>query len=160
MRLTVIAVGRLKSGPERELVQRYEKRLAGLGKNIGLAPLRVIELTESRAAQTAARTDQEAREILAKCGPRAALVLLDEAGQTATSDEFAKLLAGYRDTSASEICFLIGGPDGHGEAARAAAHATFSLSKLTLPHGLARVVLIEQLYRAATILSGHPYHRA
>ena len=77
-----------------------------------------------------------------------------------SSESFASFIAETRDSGIKSCTFLIGGPDGHGEPALKAAQLRLSLGSLTLPHGLARVVLIEQLYRAATILSGHPYHRA
>jgi 23S rRNA (pseudouridine1915-N3)-methyltransferase len=87
------------------------------------------------------------------------IVALDERGKALGSEAFAKLLAAKRDTGTKAAGILIGGPDGLSDAVRAAAHFSLSLTALTLPHGLARIVLAEQLYRAATILSGHPYHR-
>jgi 23S rRNA (pseudouridine1915-N3)-methyltransferase len=89
----------------------------------------------------------------------ARLVLLDERGQQATSEEFTAMIARLRD-DALDVAFALGGPDGHGDRLRKAAHLQLSLGRMTLPHGLARIVLAEQLYRAMTILQGHPYHRA
>lgn len=160
MRLTVIAVGRLKSGPERELCERYSKRLSDLGRSLALGPLKTIEFNESRATGAAARQDEEARQIIARSPASARVVLLDESGTTLTSAALAEMLGEWRDAGIGDICFAIGGPDGHGKAAHDAAHTTLSLGRLTLPHGLARIVLMEQLYRSATILAGHPYHRA
>jgi 23S rRNA (pseudouridine1915-N3)-methyltransferase len=87
-------------------------------------------------------------------------VVLEPTGKSLTSEAFAAFLRDTRDGGAKTCLFLIGGPDGHGESVLTTASLKLSLGALTLPHGLARVVLVEQLYRAATILSGHPYHRA
>lgn len=158
MRLTIAAVGRLKDGPERELFQRYWTRLEALGRKHALGPLVLVEIPESRASAPEARSDEEARKLLAAAAGH--FVLLDERGKTPTSAAFAADLRSRRDNGAAAVTFLIGGADGHGAAARAAANATLALGSLTLPHGLARVVLAEQLYRAATLIAGHPYHRA
>ena len=158
MRLTIAAVGRLKDGPERELFQRYWGRLEALGRKHALGPLSLVEIAESRASSAEARAAEEAKKLLAAATGH--LVLLDERGRTPTSAVFAANLRACRDRGAAAVTFLIGGADGHGAAARAAAHATMALGALTLPHGLARVVLAEQLYRAATLMAGHPYHRA
>lgn len=159
MRITIGAVGRLKAGPETELADRYRKRFDGSGRALGLGPIVVAELAESRAATDALRKQDEADRLLGKVGD-AVIVVLDEHGRGLTSVAFADLIGRYRDDGIGELAFLIGGPDGHGAEVLDAARKTISLSAMTLPHGLARVVLLEQLYRASTILSGHPYHRA
>ena len=159
MRISLICVGRLKPGPERELFVRYEKRFAQIGRQVGFNPLKSIELPESRNAQASARQAEEARSILSKCSHDAELAILDERGASLTSAEFAEWFGGRREASISELCFVIGGPDGHGDSVKKAAKITLCLGAMTLSHGLARVVLSEQLYRAATILAGHPYHR-
>ncbi len=159
MKLTIVAVGRLKSGPERDLFQRYAERFGAEGRRIGLSGVKLIEIRESRAQQSAARKTDEAQDILGRCGARARLLALDESGEEQSSRQFASTIATSRDAGTAEMCFAIGGPDGHGEALLEAACARLSLGRMTLPHGLARVVLAEQLYRAATILAGHPYHR-
>lgn len=160
MRITIAAIGRLKAGPETDLAKRYAKRFDGSGRALGLGPIHVQELPESRDGNDAVRKQDEATRLLAKVGSDATLLALDEHGRNRDSSTFADWLAKYRDDGTAEVAFLIGGPDGHGEAVLSAARETISLSAMTLPHGLARVVLLEQLYRAATILSGHPYHRA
>jgi len=159
MRLSLICVGRLKAGPERELFVRYEKRFAQIGRQIGLSPLKLVELPESRSAQASARQNEEARAILGKCPDGIQLILLDEHGTSLTSIKLADFIGSRRDAGTSEICFVIGGPDGHGEAVRKTAKMVLGFGQMTLSHGLARVVLSEQLYRASTILAGHPYHR-
>jgi 23S rRNA (pseudouridine1915-N3)-methyltransferase len=159
MRLIVAAVGRLKDA-ERELCERYSKRFDTAGRSLGLGPLAIAELGESRAASADARKADEAARLLKAAGATDVRVVLDEGGKALSSDAFAKWIAQRRDAGAKGMAFLIGGPDGHGAAAVEGAALKLSLGPMTLPHGMARAVLIEQLYRTATILSGHPYHRA
>jgi 23S rRNA (pseudouridine1915-N3)-methyltransferase len=159
MRLIVAAVGRLKEGPERALLERYRARLAPLAKRLGLGPVVWHETGESRAADAARRRDEEGAALLRLAREADFKIALDERGKALGSAAFAGLLAEKRDGGAKAATLLLGGPDGLGEAVRAAADLQLSLGPMTLPHGLARIVLAEQLYRAATILSGHPYHR-
>jgi 23S rRNA (pseudouridine1915-N3)-methyltransferase len=160
MRLIVSAVGRLKEGPERALLERYQERLAPLAKRLGLAPVSWHETGESRAGDALRRKEEEAAALLRPVRDADFIVALDARGKALTSEAFAALLAARRDRGTRTLGFLIGGPDGLADAARHAAQMEVSLGAITLPHGLARVILAEQLYRAATILSGHPYHRA
>jgi 23S rRNA (pseudouridine1915-N3)-methyltransferase len=160
MRLVIAAVGRLKEGPERALFQRYWDRLAASGRSVGLGPMGLFEVAESRATARAARVSDEAERLLAKVSGADIKVALDKHGRAQTTEAFAAYLRATRDTRTGSIAFLIGGPDGHGPAVLAAASLRMSLGPMTLPHGLARIVLVEQIYRAATILAGHPYHRA
>jgi 23S rRNA (pseudouridine1915-N3)-methyltransferase len=160
MLLTIAAVGRLKDGPERDLYERYRARVDALARTSALGPLRLVEVAESRASSAAARREEEAVKLLAALGDAALLIRLDAAGRMVTSSAFATDLKRRREGGARAIALVIGGPDGHGDAVIDAAPETLSLGSMTLPHGLARVVLVEQLYRAATILIGHPYHRA
>jgi 23S rRNA (pseudouridine1915-N3)-methyltransferase len=159
MRLIVAAVGRLKDA-ERELCERYGKRFDAAGRSLGLGPLTVTELSESRAGNADARMADEAARLLKAASAADVRVVLDEDGKALSSEAFAKWIAQRRDAGAKGLAFLIGGPDGHGSAALEGAALKLSLGAITLPHGMARAVLIEQLYRTATILSGHPYHRA
>ena len=160
MKLVIAAVGRLKDGPERELLDRYVRRLGQTGRSFGLAPVEVLETPEGRAETAALRQADEAVRLLKLAASCEVIVALDEAGRMMASRDFAGVIARHRDGGAQGIAFLIGGADGHGAAALAKAALRLSLGPMTLPHGLARIVLAEQLYRAATILSGHPYHRA
>ena len=160
MRISVAAVGRVKAGPETELIKRYTARFNGSGRSLGLGPIAMIELAECRDGNVGVRKQDEATRLLAKSDADAVVIALDEHGRNPNSLKFADMIAGHRDEGAPAMAFLIGGPDGHGEAVLRGARETISLGAMTLPHGLARVVLLEQLYRAATILSGHPYHRA
>ncbi len=160
MRLVIAAVGKLKDGAERDLYARYADRVAASGRSVALGPLELREINEGKATSLAARTADEADRLLAKSKGAGVSILLDERGKALTSVDFAKLLCKLRDRGESEAAFLLGGPDGHGEKARQAAAVTLSLGPMTLPHGLARIVLAEQIYRATTIVTGHPYHRA
>jgi 23S rRNA (pseudouridine1915-N3)-methyltransferase len=159
MRLVIAAVGRLKDGPERALFERYWERLEASGRPLALGPLQLFEIRESRASGRAARVADEAERLLAKLSDVDVKIVLDEHGKSQSTAAFAAFLRSSRDAGTGSIAFLIGGPDGHGPAALSAANMSMSLGPMTLPHGLARIVLVEQLYRAATILAGHPYHR-
>lgn len=159
MRLTVAAVGRLKDA-ERELVERYAKRFDPTGRPLGLGPLSIHELNESRAASADARKADEASRLLKVAGPATPRVVLDEHGKTLSSEAFADWIGQQRDGGCKTLAFLIGGPDGHGSETLTGAALRLSLGPMTLPHGLARAVLVEQIYRVATILAGHPYHRS
>jgi 23S rRNA (pseudouridine1915-N3)-methyltransferase len=160
MRLIIAAIGRLKDGPERALLEKYQERLAPLAKRLGLAPVAWHETAESRASDAARRREEEGVALLKLVRRADFIVALDERGKPLGSEALGRLLAEKRDAGTKAAGILIGGPDGLSDAVRSAAHLQLSLSALTLPHGLARIVLAEQLYRAATILSGHPYHRA
>jgi 23S rRNA (pseudouridine1915-N3)-methyltransferase len=159
MRLIVCAVGRLKDGPEQALVEKYRDRLAPLAKRLGLAPVVWHETGESRTTTPAKRREEEGIALSKLVREADFVIALDERGKPLASEAFARLLARTRDGGAKAAGIVIGGPDGLSDAVRAAAHLQMSLGAITLPHGLARIVLAEQLYRAATILSGHPYHR-
>ena len=159
MRLTIAAVGRLKDGAERVLVDRYVERLA-LGKSLGIGPVREIEVPESRLAGAVERCADETARLRKGIGEAQALVVLDAKGRSLTSEAFAQWLAIQRDAGVRHAAFVIGGPDGHAHSLRENATQVLAFGAMTLPHGLARVVLAEQLYRAVTILAGHPYHRA
>jgi 23S rRNA (pseudouridine1915-N3)-methyltransferase len=160
MRLIIAAVGRLKDGAERELLERYRDRFADLGKRLGLSPVTWHEQAESRAATAIKRCAEEGAALLKLARGADTIIALDERGKALTSPAFAQLLAKIRDDGARTLAILTGGPDGLAPAVRDAAHIKLAFGAMTLTHGLARIVLAEQLYRAATILAGHPYHRA
>jgi 23S rRNA (pseudouridine1915-N3)-methyltransferase len=159
MRLDVLAIGRLKAGPERELVQRYAERLSGMARGLGLSGPRQFEAPESPARRDLDRKAEEAQLLLAQLPAGARVVLFDEGGRTLDSRKFASILGDWRDSGAPAAAFVIGGADGLGEALRAKADLVLSFGGMTLPHQIVRALVMEQLYRAATILSGHPYHR-
>lgn len=160
MNLIVASIGRLKEDAELRLQERYASRVKQAGRALALGPFDVVELPESRAQSVSERVADEAERLLARIPAGSLVVTLDERGKSLSSDQFARLIAKARDDGRRAATFLIGGADGHGPAARDRADLLLSLSAMTLPHGLARVVLAEQLYRAVTILAGHPYHRA
>lgn len=159
MRLIIAAVGRLKDA-ECELYERYAKRFDAAGRALKLGPIELHEIAESRAATPELRKADEAERLLKAASGAEVRLVLDAKGRALTSEDLASLLAKQRDGGTQALALLIGGPDGHGDAALKAATMKVSLGAMTLPHGIARIVLAEQLYRAATILSGHPYHRA
>ena len=159
MRLSLIAVGRLKSGPERDLVDRYRGRIEGLGRVLAVSGVDFVELPESRARRDADRRAEEAAAILEKAGT-STLIAFDERGRSPTSEAFAERLKSWRDGGQGAVACVIGGPDGLDPTVRQRAALVVSFGALTLPHQIVRVLVAEQLYRALTIIAGHPYHRA
>jgi 23S rRNA (pseudouridine1915-N3)-methyltransferase len=159
MRLTLICVGKLKAGPERSLFERYLKRLTEGARRAGLAGVDLRELDQSRAHRPDERRAEEGRAILAAVPKGGALVLLDERGPPATSEEWARDIGRARDASRAAYAVAIGGPDGLDPSLGGAAHRILSFGPMTWPHQFVRVMAGEQLYRATTILAGHPYHR-
>ncbi|PCJ75716.1 MAG: 23S rRNA (pseudouridine(1915)-N(3))-methyltransferase RlmH [Rhodobacteraceae bacterium] len=156
MRVTLCVVGRLRAGPERDLIDDYLTRFDRTGRALGLGPASVIEVEDKKGGGSAAEA-----VLLRKSIPDGAfLVTMDERGRVMTSPEFANKLAGWRDNSQRDLAIVIGGADGIAPELRAEADFSLSFGKMVWPHMLARVMLSEQLYRAATILSGGPYHRA
>jgi len=155
MRLHLCAVGRLRAGPERALVDDYLERTDRTGRPLGLGPVTEHEVEDRKGGGVAAEG-----VLLTKALPQgAALCVLDERGKTLSSPEFAQAIAGWRDAGRQDAAFVIGGADGVDPALRQRADLVISFGRLVWPHMLVRVMLAEQLYRAATILSGSPYHR-
>ena len=158
MRLILVAVGRMKSGPETELAARYQDRAVKAGRALGFRSLDIVTLDESRQADAAARKAEEAGAIRRARAGR--LILLDERGKSLGSEDFAALLGRWKDASEEAATIVIGGPDGLDPALRSEADLMLSFGTMTWPHQLVRVLALEQIYRATTILSGHPYHRS
>ncbi len=158
MRIAIAAIGRMKQGPERELVARYLDRAKAAGRPLALTGFEVLEFAESRAATTETRKADEAATLRSAL-PEGICIALDEHGRTMPSAQFATQLARWRDDGRPAVSFIIGGADGLDPAFVREADLTLSFSPLTWPHQLVRIMLAEQLYRATTILSGHPYHR-
>lgn len=148
----------MKAGPERELAERYFERFAKVGPAVGLEFAGVAEIPESRARTASERRREDSRKLVDILAD-GALVLLDERGRNLTSRDLSGKLAGFRESGVRHLVLAIGGPDGHDEAIRSKADFSLSFGAQTWPHQLVRVMLAEQLYRAVTILSGHPYHR-
>ncbi|MEM7731787.1 MAG: 23S rRNA (pseudouridine(1915)-N(3))-methyltransferase RlmH [Pseudomonadota bacterium] len=155
MRVHVCAVGRLKTGPERALIEDYLQRFDRTGRALGLGPSSVHEVDERKASDMRSEA-----VLLDRAVPDGALrVVMDERGKLVSSVEFADMLARWRDDGRGDVAYIIGGADGLDPAFRARADMGVSFGKMVWPHMLARVMLSEQLYRAATILAGSPYHR-
>jgi 23S rRNA (pseudouridine1915-N3)-methyltransferase len=160
MRIIVISIGRLKQGPERELAERYRERFDDIGRKLGFRGLEVHEIPESRARDTATRITEEAAAISAAIPVKSALVALDERGDNIDSTAFARHLGHWRDQQVANTIFAIGGADGLSPDLQRKAKLRMAFGSATWPHQMVRVMLLEQIYRAATILAGHPYHRA
>lgn len=156
MRVHIVAVGRLRAGPERDLIDDYLTRFDRTGRALALGPANVIEVEDKKNAGMGAEA-----ALLEKSIPNGALIcIMDERGKVMTSPDIADQLGGWRDQGRQDVAFVIGGADGLDPAFRAKADAALSFGKMVWPHMLVRVMLSEQLYRAASILSGSPYHRA
>jgi 23S rRNA (pseudouridine1915-N3)-methyltransferase len=160
MRLTVAAVGRLKSGPEREFAERYRKRAEQLGRRVGFRDVEIVEVRESRAQEVGKRMIEESIAIANVIPDKAVIVILDERGESLDSAALAAQLGKWRDAGRPAAVFIIGGDDGLAPALRERAALRLAFGAATWPHQLVRGMLLEQLYRATTILAGHPYHRA
>jgi 23S rRNA (pseudouridine1915-N3)-methyltransferase len=160
VKLQVIAAGRLKPGPEKSLAEDYLARAQGLGRKCGISRIAVTEFNESQASSAAARMAEEGRVIAGALPPKSFTVVLDERGKALASEGFADLLRRHLEGGTGDMAFLIGGPDGHSPDLRETAGLLMSFGPMTWPHRLVRVMLFEQLYRAVTIIAGHPYHRA
>ena len=155
MRVHLVVVGRLRAGPELDLIKDYLTRFDRTGRALGLGPAQVIEVEDKKGGGMAAEA-----ALLEKAIPSGALICcLDERGKVMSSPDFADQLAGWRDNGRQDVAFVIGGADGIDPALRGRADALLSFGKMVWPHMLVRVMLSEQLYRAASILAGAPYHR-
>ncbi|MFN3227046.1 MAG: 23S rRNA (pseudouridine(1915)-N(3))-methyltransferase RlmH [Hyphomicrobiales bacterium] len=158
MMVRLLAVGRMKAGPERELFERYWARATPMAKQLGFGALDMVELRESQQGSADARKAAEANELLAKLPEGAALIALDERGKPITTGDFSSKLETFKDAG-RPVALIIGGPDGLDSSVRKRADLVISFGAMTMPHQLVRVLAAEQLYRAMTVLSGHPYHR-
>ena len=160
MRLVVAAIGRLKDGPERELAERYRKRAEQIGRRIGFRDTEVIELRESRAQEIGKRMIEESIALTSLIPDKAITIILDARGESLDSATLASRLGRWRDDGRPAAVFIIGGDDGLAPALRDKASLKLAFGSATWPHQLVRVMLLEQIYRATSILSKHPYHRA
>jgi 23S rRNA (pseudouridine1915-N3)-methyltransferase len=159
MRITVAAVGRAREAPEQSLCDLHWKRATLLGRKLGFSQLDFLTVDISRERDPAARMEEEAKRLASRVPHPAHRIALDEAGRALSSEALAKHLATLRDRGGRDLAFLIGGPDGLAPSLREGADERLAFGPQTWPHLLVRVMLAEQIYRAFTILSGHPYHR-
>lgn len=159
MKMTILAIGRMKAGPEKELCGDYLTRARVLGRNCGITTLDVRDFPESALDDAERRREAEAKALSGGLGPRSFRIVLDETGRAMKSADFAALLRREIEGGVGELAFLVGGPDGHAPSTRTSANFVLSLGPMTWPHRLVRVMLAEQIYRAVTIMVNHPYHR-
>jgi len=154
VKLVIAAVGRIKPGPEASLIADYVKRFDGAGRSIGLGPLSIEEVDARGKDQS-----EESALLAARIAVDDRVVILDERGKSLPSESFSKLVCDWRDDGVRCARFLIGGADGHTRDLRKRADLMISFGSATWPHMMVRAMLTEQLYRAAAIATGHPYHR-
>ena len=160
MRIVVAAIGRLKQGPERDLSELYRKRAADAGRGIGFRGIEIIEIRESKSRETEKRVLEEAIALANVIPDGAVTIVLDERGESVSSVDLTDRIKRWRDAGRPAAIFVIGGADGLGGGIRDRADLTLAFGSTTWPHQLVRIMLLEQVYRAATLLAGHPYHRA
>jgi 23S rRNA (pseudouridine1915-N3)-methyltransferase len=159
MRILIAAVGRLKQGPERDLAERYRKRASATGRSVGLADIDIVEVKESRADNVERRMLEESIAVANIIPEGAVTVILDERGESLSSAAFAGHLQAWRAENQPAVVFVIGAANGIAAGLRDKAKLAIAFGAATWPHQFVRIMLLEQLYRAMTILSGHPYHR-
>jgi 23S rRNA (pseudouridine1915-N3)-methyltransferase len=159
MRLIVAAIGRLKQGPERELAAWYCKRAEATGRSLGWRGVEIIEIRESRAQDRDRRRTEESIALANVIPDGAVVAILDERGQNLDSAALAGLIRQWRADGRARACFVIGGADGLAPSLLERAQVRLAFGAATWPHQLIRIMLLEQIYRTGTILSGHPYHR-
>ena len=160
MRLTVLAVGFARSTSEGALVEDYIHRAVQMGRNMGIPSVAVEEVSLSKARDAKTRMAEEAEKLAARLPSGAHIVLLDAKGKGMTSEDFAEMLGALRDAGTKDLCFVIGGPDGLAPLPGKRPGRSLAFGPQTWPHLLVRAMMAEQIYRALTILAGHPYHRA
>lgn len=159
MRLLVVAVGRMKTGPERELCARYLDRAGKSGRALGLSGPDVVEIAESAARRAEDRMADEGAGLIAALSGETTVLGLDPRGSEISSEQLAADVAALRDRGVRALAFVIGGADGLSEAVRGRADRLIAFGRATFPHQLVRVMMAEQIYRVTTILAGHPYHK-
>ncbi len=159
MRLTILSVGRQGKTPEQALCDLYLVEAEGFARKLGFHAPTLVTIDTSRAATPDARMKDEGKKLQARLPVGAYRIALDERGRARSSEDFAAHLAALRDRSLGDLVFLVGGPDGLDASLRDAADERLALGLQTWPHLLVRAMLAEQIFRALTILAGHPYHR-
>jgi 23S rRNA (pseudouridine1915-N3)-methyltransferase len=159
MRLTVLAVGFSRGTQEGALTTDYIDRASAMGRRMGVTHIAVEEIAVSKARDAKTRMGEEAEKLSARVPDGAHVILLDAKGKGMTSEDFADMLGALRDAGTRDLVLVIGGPDGLAPLPRIRAGRSLAFGPQTWPHLLVRAMLAEQVYRALTILAGHPYHR-
>jgi len=159
MRITLLCVGRASAAPEQEICDAYLRRASSAGKQLGFTEIGIAIVETARAVTTALRMEEEAKRLVKHIPAAAYLMALDERGHSFTSKDFASRIAGLRDSGQRDLVLAVGGPDGLAPEFRGGADALLALGSQTWPHLLVRAMMAEQIYRAVSILGGHPYHR-
>lgn len=149
----------MKKGPEQELADRYRDRVSKSGKAVGISQIKIIEIVESRASSAEARKQEEADQLLARLPDNCTIFAFDERGKSPDSRQFARFMQTELDQGNTALALIIGGPDGLAPSIRERAERVLSFGSATFPHQLVRILVLEQAYRAVTILTNHPYHR-
>jgi len=160
MRLLVLAVGHARGTPEASLTEDFAGRARAMGRRMGIASVAIEEIAVSKKRDAKTRMAEERERLAARVPEGAHVILLDARGKGMTSEDFAEMLGALRDAGTRDLCFVIGGPDGLAALPGICAGRSLAFGPQTWPHLLVRAMLSEQIYRALTILAGHPYHRA
>ena len=160
MRLLVLAVGHARGTSEAALTEDFIGRAKAFGKRLGFSSVAIEEVTVSKLREARGRIADEGERLAARIPDGAHVISLDAKGKGMTSEAFAEMLAAMRDADARDLVFLIGGPDGLNPGPSVKAGRSLAFGPQTWPHLMVRAMLSEQIYRALTILAGHPYHRA
>jgi 23S rRNA (pseudouridine1915-N3)-methyltransferase len=160
MRLLILCVGHARGSSEGALTEDFISRAAKMGRNLGVAEVTVEEVAVSKARETPKRMQEEAERLAARVPDGAQVILLDAKGKGMTSEDFAEMIGALRDAGTKHLVFVIGGPDGQSKLPGVKPGRSLAFGQQTWPHLLVRAMLSEQIYRALTILAGHPYHRA
>jgi 23S rRNA (pseudouridine1915-N3)-methyltransferase len=160
VRILTLAVGHARGTSEAPLTEDFTGRAQNIGRGLGVPAVAVEEITVSKSRDAATRMKDEAERLAARVPDGAQVVLLDAKGKGMTSEDFAEMIAALRDAGTKHLVFVIGGPDGLGALPKIRAGRSLAFGPQTWPHLLVRAMLAEQVYRALTILAGHPYHRA
>jgi 23S rRNA (pseudouridine1915-N3)-methyltransferase len=159
LRLFVLAVGHMRGSAEGDLTADYLRRAELMGRQLGFAAVEAVEVAVSKARDVKTRMAEEAEKLAARVPAGAHIVLLDAKGKGMTSEDFAEMLGALRDAGTRDLCFVIGGPDGLSPLPGKHSGRSLAFGPQTWPHLLVRAMLAEQVYRAFSILAGHPYHR-
>ena len=160
MRLLILCVGNARGASEGALTDDFITRAKNMGRGMGISDVAVEEITVSKHRETPKRMQDEAERLAARIPDGAQVVLLDAKGKGMTSTDFAEMIGALRDAGTKHLVFVIGGPDGLGKLPRIKPGRSLAFGPQTWPHLMVRAMLSEQVYRALTILAGHPYHRA